>query len=97
MTKSDRIRELLKANPKIKTSEIAKQVKCNSALIYQIKSQLQKPKTEISQGQNILREVISADSLVIKQLKNQIMGYKFVISYLEHQLGLKDSQNGTSV
>lgn len=33
----------------------------------------------------------------IRKLEAQIVQYRTVISYLEHQLGLKDSQNGSSV
>ena len=33
----------------------------------------------------------------VRKLETQIMQFRTVISYLEHQLGLKDSQHGTSV
>jgi hypothetical protein len=37
-------------------------------------------------------DVIDARDLQIKELQHQILGYKAVISYLEHQLGLGNSQ-----
>lgn len=33
----------------------------------------------------------------IEKLERQIIQFRTVISYLEHQLGLKDSQNGASI
>lgn len=110
MKKSEQIREILKANPQAKAVEIAKQVGCNSALVYQIKSKLNsgttvkrgrprkvaEPKAP-TEGQLILRRVVSDDSIVINKLREEIKGYRTVISYLEHQLGLKDSQNAAAI
>ena len=39
-----------------------------------------------------LKAVIDEKSFEINSLNHQIIGYKAVISYLEHQLGLKKSQ-----
>jgi hypothetical protein len=39
-----------------------------------------------------LEDVIDGKDLEIMELKHQIVGYKAVISYLEHQLGLGKSQ-----
>lgn len=33
----------------------------------------------------------------IKKLEREVIQFRTVISYLEHQLGLKDSQNGASI
>lgn len=33
----------------------------------------------------------------IQKLERQVIQFRTVISYLEHQLGLKDSQNGASI
>lgn len=39
-----------------------------------------------------LQDIIDGKDLEIMELKHQITGYKAVISYLEHQLGLNKSQ-----
>ena len=39
-----------------------------------------------------LQDTIDCKDLEIMELKHQIVGYKAVISYLEHQLGLGKSQ-----
>jgi hypothetical protein len=39
-----------------------------------------------------LEDIIDGKDLEIMELKHQIVGYKAVISYLEHQLGLGKSQ-----
>ncbi len=39
-----------------------------------------------------LQDTIDGKDLEILELKHQIVGYKAVISYLEHQLGLGKSQ-----
>jgi len=39
-----------------------------------------------------LQDTIDTKDLEILELKHQIVGYKAVISYLEHQLGLGNSQ-----
>ena len=39
-----------------------------------------------------LEDTIDGKDLEIMELKHQIVGYKAVISYLEHQLGLGKSQ-----
>jgi hypothetical protein len=39
-----------------------------------------------------LQDTIDGKDLEILELKHQIIGYKAVISYLEHQLGLGKSQ-----
>jgi hypothetical protein len=39
-----------------------------------------------------LQDTIDGKDLEILELKHQIVGYKAVISYLEHQLGLGNSQ-----
>ena len=39
-----------------------------------------------------LEETINSKDLEIMELKHQIVGYKAVLSYLEHQLGLGKSQ-----
>ena len=39
-----------------------------------------------------LQDTIDIKDLEIMELKHQIVGYKAVISYLEHQLGLGKSQ-----
>jgi hypothetical protein len=39
-----------------------------------------------------LQDTIDGKDLEIMELKHQIVGYKAVISYLEHQLGLGKSQ-----
>ncbi len=39
-----------------------------------------------------LQDAIDGKDLEILELKHQIIGYKAVISYLEHQIGLKNSQ-----
>ena len=41
---------------------------------------------------NSLQDTIDGKDLEILELKHQIIGYKAVISYLEHQIGLKNSQ-----
>jgi hypothetical protein len=40
----------------------------------------------------LLEDIIDGKDLEILELKHQINGYKAVISYLEHQLGLGKSQ-----
>lgn len=109
MSKSQQIRDLLKANPTMSTKDIQAQVLCNPALIYQIKMQLAKgasgkpavkrgrPAKQPTEGQIVLREVIKRDDHTVQALKEEIKGYRTVISYLEHQLGLKDSQRGATV
>ena len=39
-----------------------------------------------------LQDTVDAKDLEILELKHQITGYKAVVSYLEHQLGLGKSQ-----
>lgn len=39
-----------------------------------------------------LHDTIDSKDIEIMELKHQIVGYKAVISYLEHQLGLGKSQ-----
>lgn len=39
-----------------------------------------------------LQDIIDGKDVEILELKHQIVGYKAVISYLEHQLGLSKSQ-----
>lgn len=39
-----------------------------------------------------LEDIIDGKDVEILELKHQIVGYKAVISYLEHQLGLGKSQ-----
>lgn len=39
-----------------------------------------------------LQDIIDTKDVEILELKHQIIGYKAVISYLEHQLGLSKSQ-----
>ena len=39
-----------------------------------------------------LQDIIDGKDIEIMELKHQIVGYKAVISYLEHQLGLGKSQ-----
>ena len=39
-----------------------------------------------------LQDIIDGKDVEILELKHQIVGYKAVISYLEHQLGLGKSQ-----
>ena len=39
-----------------------------------------------------LEDIIDGKDIEIMELKHQIVGYKAVISYLEHQLGLGKSQ-----
>jgi hypothetical protein len=43
-------------------------------------------------GKANLEDIIDGKDLEIMELKHQIIGYKAVISYLEHQLGLEKSQ-----
>lgn len=39
-----------------------------------------------------LQDIIDSKDVEILELKHQVIGYKAVISYLEHQLGLSKSQ-----
>ena len=39
-----------------------------------------------------LQDIIDSKDVEILELKHQVIGYKAVISYLEHQLGLGKSQ-----
>jgi flagellar hook-associated protein FlgK len=39
-----------------------------------------------------LEDIIDSKDLEIMELKHQIIGYKAVVSYLEHQLGLGKTQ-----
>lgn len=39
-----------------------------------------------------LQDIIDGKDVEILELKHQVIGYKAVISYLEHQLGLSKSQ-----
>lgn len=39
-----------------------------------------------------LQDIIDSKDIKIMELNHQIVGYKAVISYLEHQLGLNKSQ-----
>jgi hypothetical protein len=43
-------------------------------------------------NQSNLQDIIDGKDIEILELKHQITGYKAVISYLEHQLGLGKSQ-----
>lgn len=115
MSKSNQIRDLLKANPEMPVAAVAATVGCNSALVYQVKAAIKKEagaaettavkrgrpaKTKDAtptEGQIVLREVIKRDDHTVQALKEEIKGYRTVISYLEHQLGLKDSQRGATV
>ena len=107
MSKSQQIREMLTANPDIPVKEIVEKVKCNPALIYQVKGAMNtekkyavkrdRPAKQPTEGQIVLRNVIKQDDNTVKTLKQEIIGYRAVISYLEWQLGLKDSQSGPSV
>lgn len=107
MTKSQQIREMLTANPDTPTKEILEKVKCNPALIYHVKVAMNKakkpavkrgrPSKKLSEGQIVLREVLKRDDHTVQSLREEIKGYRTVISYLEHQLGLKDSQRGAAI
>lgn len=111
MSKSNQIRDLLKANPEMPVAAIAATVGCNSALVYQVKAAMKKeagtaetpavkrgrPAKQPTEGQIVLREVLKRDDHTVRALQEEIKGYRTVISYLEHQLGLKDSQRGTSI
>jgi hypothetical protein len=54
----------------------------------EINQQLSKAKPSMDR----LEDIIDGKDLEIMELKHQITGYKAVISYLEHQLGLGKSQ-----
>lgn len=47
---------------------------------------------EMPSADRHLEDIIDGKDVEILELKHQIIGYKAVISYLEHQLGLNKSQ-----
>lgn len=59
----------------------------------EINEQLSRAKPAINRPSiESLEDIIDGKDLEIMELKHQIVGYKAVISYLEHQLGLGKSQ-----
>lgn len=59
----------------------------------EINEQLSKAKPAINRPSiESLEDIIDGKDIEIMELKHQITGYKAVISYLEHQLGLGKSQ-----
>lgn len=59
----------------------------------EINEQLSRAKPAINRPSiESLEDIIDGKDLEIMELKHQITGYKAVISYLEHQLGLGKSQ-----
>lgn len=58
-----------------------------------INEQLSRAKPAIERSTiESLEDIIDGKDVEILELKHQIVGYKAVISYLEHQLGLGKSQ-----
>lgn len=59
----------------------------------EINEQLSRAKPAINRPSiESLEDIIDGKDVEIMELKHQITGYKAVISYLEHQLGLGKSQ-----
>ena len=57
----------------------------------QVKTPLDKLKSEYLSYQRDSNTVVNALNLRVKELEHEIIGYQAVISYLENQLGLKRS------
>lgn len=91
-TKADKIRKLLAENPTMKAGEIAKAINCNEAYVYLIKSQKKATKkTEVSEGQKVLRTHITNDGRLLAELEDEVQilrgkiaVLKNVIWYLQH-------------
>ena len=59
----------------------------------EINEQLSRAKPAVNRPSiESLEDIIDGKDIEIMELKHQITGYKAVISYLEHQLGLGKSQ-----
>jgi len=106
-TKSQQIRQMKAENPNMKASEIAQKLNTKLQYVYttlylEKKGQTPKKakKAAVKRRLSVLPPkalIINPTSDRIRKLETQIIQFRTVISYLEHQLGLKDSQHGASV
>ena len=108
-TKSQQIRQMKAENPNMKASEIAQKLNTKLQYVYTtlyLEKKAQKPKkakkAAVKRRLSVLPPppkalIINPTSDRIRKLETQIIQFRTVISYLEHQLGLKDSQHGASV
>lgn len=106
-TKSQQIRQMKAENPNMKASEIAQKLNTKLQYVYTtlyLEKKGQKPKKAKKAAVKRRLSVLPPKALIInptsdriRKLETQIIQFRTVISYLEHQLGLKDSQHGASV
>ena len=108
-TKSQQIRQMKAENPNMKASEIAQKLNTKLQYVYTtlyLEKKGQEPKkakkAAVKRRLSVLPPppkalIINPTSDRIRKLETQIIQFRTVISYLEHQLGLKDSQHGASV
>ena len=112
MTKAHQIREYIRLNPNASAVDVAKALGVKRQYVNSIAfldkkkkttppAKRGRPRKEVVTQESPVVTPVAAPSLYqidrIRKLEQQIVGYRTVISYLEHQLGLKDSQYGAAV
>lgn len=109
---TEKARQLRRQNPNMSAKEIAAQIGRKVTYVYAAlrfakdiphakRGRPRKAKKVVERSRILppdpLRPIGPTASERIKKLETQIIQFRTVISYLEHQLGLKDSQNGASI
>jgi hypothetical protein len=107
MSKHQRIIDYKKANPKAKAQEVAEAVGVAKSYLYtafkndrnkNVKTPKFKPPVMLPMPDVFLsHDHLKNLQREVKKLEHEAIGYRSVISYLEFQLGLKSTHNGTSV
>jgi hypothetical protein len=112
MTMANKVREYTKANPQALAKDIAKTLGTKIQYVHSVwyldrkkkgvspKKVGRPPKAAPVKAHGILPpNPMFPDTTYdrIRKLEMKIVQYRTVISYLEHQLGLKDSQDGAPV
>jgi len=96
-----RIRAFVKSNPNATTAEIRAAVDVTSRAVSNFKylsKQKPTPLIEIEdRGVPIIRHEVIMLHREVESLKHQMVGYQAVISYLENQLGMKNTRHGSPV
>lgn len=113
MTNADKIREYQKANPTATPKQVAEALKLKTVTVHQLrwfdKNRASKKKKLVNRrrqavapvapsiGQIVVRNQMISQDERIDRLLNQNAQLRAVVSYLERQLGLKDSQHGPAI
>lgn len=93
MTKADKIRQIIKDNPKLSAAEIAKKAGTKLQYVYSVQY-LDRKKVK---PQKVKKEAPVVEPYRVADLVKEIHELTIVIAYLEHRVKVAEAKHGATV